>query len=66
VGVGVAFGVAIRALVRDKGVEDSLHIRRDIRIGVFVDRDACCGVWNIDVAEPCLTPERERSVRLPV
>ena len=54
VGVGIAFSVAIRALVWDKGVEDSLHIRRDIRIGVFVDRNAGCGVWNIDVAEPLL------------
>jgi hypothetical protein len=54
VGVAIAFGVAIRALMWDEGVEDPLHIRRDIRISVFVDRDACCGVWNIDVAEPLL------------
>ena len=49
--VGVAFGVAIRALVLDQTIEDSFDVAGDVGIGVLIDGNSGGGVRNVDVAD---------------
>ena len=48
--VGVALGVLITALVRNKAIENSFDVARDVGIGMFVDGNSGSAVRNIDVA----------------
>ena len=48
--IGIAFGVAIVAVVRDQPVEGRFHIARDVGIVAFVDHHAGRRVRNVEMA----------------
>lgn len=54
--VGVPLGMAVSSAMRDEPVENSFYVARYIRIGVFVDGNACGGVRHIHVTQAVSYP----------
>jgi len=52
--VRVALSMLVGTFMRDEPIEKALDIGGDIRIGMFVNRNACRGVRNVDVADRAL------------
>ena len=55
-GGGVSLRMPVMAGKRYEPVQGRKDILRNIRIGVLVDRDRCCGMGDKEMADPVFDP----------